>query len=78
MKAYILIQTDPTRMRQVAKALRGKKIGNCTMVSAETITGPYDVLVACEGPTLEAIWVCVAEGCAKAPGVQRTLTCLVV
>jgi len=78
MKAYVLIQTDPTRMRHVAKALRGKRIGGCKIVSAEAITGPYDVLVACEGPSLEAIWECVEKGCAKAGGVQHTVTCLVV
>lgn len=78
MKAYVLIQTGPTRMRQVAKALRGKRIGKCKFVSAEAITGPYDVIVVCEGPSLEAIWQCVEKGCAKGGGVQRTLTCLVV
>lgn len=78
MKAYVLIQAEPTRMRRVVEALRGKRIGGCKIVSAEAITGPYDVLVACEGPSLEAIWQCVQKGCAKAPGVQHTLTCLVV
>jgi len=78
MKAYVLIQADPKQVGSLVRALRGKKVGDCTLTSAEAITGPYDVLAACEGPSLEAIGRCVLEGCASAPGVQRTLTCLVV
>ena len=77
MKAYVLVQADPTRVRNVVDAVKGKGVAGCRVLSAEAVTGPYDVVLVCEGENLDAIGRCVLDVCARVQGVQRTLTCLV-
>ncbi len=65
-------------MLSLVEALRGKKVDACAITSAEAITGPYDVLAACEGPSLEVIGKFILKECASIPGFKQSMTCLVL
>ena len=77
MKAYVLMQVEPTKVQEIAEKVKGRGAGGGKCVSAEIITGPYDIVCVCEGPDLKAISACVLNCCSIA-GVQRTVTCPVV
>ena len=76
MKAYVLMQVEPAKARQIVKKVRGRGSGGAKCVSSELVTGPYDIVCVCQGPNLKAISECVLD-CCTVQGVQRTTTCLV-
>jgi uncharacterized protein with GYD domain len=76
MKAYCLMQVDPMKIEEVAEKVRGRGAGGAKCTSAEIVTGPYDIICVCEGPTPKAISTCVLRCCCIA-GVQRTTTCYI-
>jgi uncharacterized protein with GYD domain len=77
MKAYVLMQVEPTKVEEVAEKIRGRGAGGGKCSSVEIVAGPYDIVCLCEGPDLKAISTCVLKCCCVA-GVQRTTTCPVV
>jgi hypothetical protein len=48
------------------------------VVSAEDVTGPYDVIVRAEGQTLDELGKMVVSRIQLIDGITRTLTCPVV
>lgn len=71
MEAYVLIQTEVGRAEVVAKQLAGLP----GVVSAEYVTGPYDVVVRLHADTLAALQSDVVPTVQQVPGITRTLTC---
>jgi DNA-binding Lrp family transcriptional regulator len=71
-KAYILIECMVGRTREVVTGL--KKVNG--IISVDTVTGPYDAIAVIEGKTLSEIGDIVTN--ITAPGIVRTITCLVV
>ncbi len=71
MEAYVLIQTEVGRAEVVAKQLAGLP----GVVSAEYVTGPYDVVLRLSADTLAALQSDVVPAVQQAPGITRTLTC---
>jgi hypothetical protein len=71
-KAFILIETMVGRTREVVSGLRELK----GMKSVDTVTGPYDIIAVIEADTLPEIGDIVTG--IRIPGIQRTVTCLVV
>ena len=72
VSAYILIQTEVGKAAQVANevsAIEG-------VVSAEDVTGPYDVIGLVEAPGLGELGRDVVTSIQGVEGVLRTLTCL--
>jgi DNA-binding Lrp family transcriptional regulator len=72
--AYILIQTEVGKAAQVAAevgAIEG-------VVSAEDVTGPYDVIARAESPTVDDLGKMVVSRVQMIDGITRTLTCPVV
>jgi DNA-binding Lrp family transcriptional regulator len=65
VQAYILIQTS------VAQAVSG--ISGVTL--AEGVTGPYDVIMRCEAPSMEDFGRVILGKVQAVPGITRTLTC---
>lgn len=71
-KAYILIETDVGKSRDVAARLRS--LPGVTTVDA--VTGPYDIITIVEAPDLNAVGDLVTSKIHTIGGIARTVTCL--
>jgi DNA-binding Lrp family transcriptional regulator len=74
IKAYVLIQANPGKTGSVVKALTGVK----EVISADGVTGPYDVVALAETANLEELSRGVIGRIQAIEGVIRTLPCAVV
>ena len=74
VRAYVLIQTEVGKAAQVAAAV-GKIDG---VVSADDVTGPYDVIVRAEAGSVDDLGKMVVSKVQLIDGITRTLTCPVV
>ncbi|GAA3024906.1 Lrp/AsnC ligand binding domain-containing protein [Kitasatospora albolonga] len=74
VQAYILIQTEVGKATAVAQEIQ--KIQG--VVSAEDVTGPYDVIVRAEAATIDELGRLVVAQVQQIEGITRTLTCPVV
>ena len=72
--AYVLIQTEVGKAAHVAQNVR--KIGG--VVSADDVTGPYDVIVRTEADSLDDLGKMVVSQIQAVEGITRTFTCPVV
>ncbi len=52
MKAYVLMQVEPTKVEEVAEKVRGRGAGGAKCSSVEVVMVPYDIICLCEGPAL--------------------------
>ena len=74
VSAYILIQAEAGQAARVAREIATiKGVG-----SAEDVTGPYDVIVRAESPSLDVLAKLVVRKIQDVGGVTRTLTCPVI
>ncbi|KAA1378507.1 Lrp/AsnC ligand binding domain-containing protein [Aeromicrobium fastidiosum] len=74
VQAYILVQTEVGKAADVARAIAA--IDGVTL--AEDVTGPYDVIVRAEGPSMDELGTLVVSRIQAVAGITRTLTCPVV
>jgi len=74
VNAYILVQTEVGKATQVAREVARIK----GVLSAEHVTGPYDVIVRAEARTLDALSGQVLIKIQQVEGTTRTITCSVV
>ncbi len=74
VQAYILIQTEVGKARDVAAAI--DKITGVVRVDA--VTGPYDVVVLAEGHSVDELGRMIVSKIQYVPGITRTVTCSVV
>ena len=74
VSAYVLIQTEVGKAAQVASEVA--KIDG--VVSAEDVTGPYDVIVRAEARNVDDLGKLVVAKIQAVEGITRTLTCPVV
>ena len=74
VRAYVLIQTEVGKAAQVASEV-GKIDG---VVSADDVTGPYDVIVNAEADSVDELGKMVVSRVQLVEGITRTLTCPVV
>ncbi len=72
--AYVLIQAEVGKSVQVAQQLA--RIAG--IVSAENVTGPYDVIVRAEAETVDDLGRMVVNEMQLIDGITRTTTCQVV
>jgi len=72
--AYVLIQTEVGKAVQVARAARDI----AGVISADDVTGPYDVIVKTEASTLDELGKLVVSKIQAVEGITRTFTCPVV
>ena len=72
--AYVLIQTEVGKAVNVAEAAR--KITG--VLSADDVTGPYDVIVKTEANSLDELGKLVVSQIQSVEGITRTFTCPVV
>ncbi|GAA4886916.1 MULTISPECIES: Lrp/AsnC ligand binding domain-containing protein [Saccharopolyspora] len=74
VQAYILIQTEVGRAAAVAAEISGSP----GVISAEDVTGPYDVIVRAEAENVDLLGKMVVAKIQNVEGITRTLTCPVV
>ena len=74
LRAYVLIETATGAGPNLASLLRSMK----EVRSADRVTGPHDVIVVAEVVDLEALGKWLSERVHPLPGIQKTLTCVVV
>jgi DNA-binding Lrp family transcriptional regulator len=71
VEAFMLIQTEVGRAEVIAKQLATLP----GVLSAEYVTGPYDVVVRIGAETLDALKADVVPSVQQVSGITRTLTC---
>jgi DNA-binding Lrp family transcriptional regulator len=74
VQAYILIQTEVGKASSVTEEIRGLK----GVTDADDVTGPYDVIVKAEAPSVDDLGKMVVSKIQLVEGITRTLTCPVV
>jgi DNA-binding Lrp family transcriptional regulator len=74
VSAYILIQTEVGKAAQVASEVRDIS----GVISADDVTGPYDVIATAEAPSVDDLGKMVVSKVQMIEGITRTLTCPVV
>lgn len=74
VSAYILVQTNVGKAVEVVRAI--SKIPG--VKTADDVTGPYDVIVLAEAPTMDDLGTLVVAKVQQVAGITRTVTCPVV
>ncbi|MGC8511549.1 MAG: Lrp/AsnC family transcriptional regulator [Acidimicrobiales bacterium] len=74
VSAYVLIQTEIGRAASVAEAARRVE----GVISADDVTGPYDVIVRARSTSMDHLGGLVVSRLQTIEGITRTLTCPVV
>ncbi|MFY1633355.1 Lrp/AsnC ligand binding domain-containing protein [Solwaraspora sp. WMMB335] len=74
VQAYILIQTEVGKARDVADSIADIS----GVVRVDAVTGPYDVVVLTEAHTVDELGTMIVSRVQMVPGITRTLTCSVV
>jgi len=74
VQAYILVQTEVGKAAAVAAEIAGI----AGVISAEDVTGPYDVIVRAEAEDVDKLGQLVVARVQGVGGITRTLTCPVV
>jgi DNA-binding Lrp family transcriptional regulator len=73
VSAYILVQTEIGKASGVRKAIQ-----EIEGVTAEVVSGPYDVIVRATAPTVDDLSRDVVARVQGITGITRTLLCVVV
>jgi DNA-binding Lrp family transcriptional regulator len=71
VQVYILIQTEVGKASSVATSV--SKIPGVTL--AEGVTGPYDVIMRAQAPSMEELGRAILSKVQAVAGITRTLTC---
>lgn len=71
-RAFILIETEVGRSKQVAETLRSIP----EVLAADVITGSFDVIATIEAPSMSAMAEVVTGQIQSVRGVLRTITCV--
>ena len=74
VSAYILIQVDVGKSAVVSSGVAAIP----GVISAEEVTGPYDVIVKVESESLDTLGRNVVSRIQLVEGITRTLTCPVM
>ena len=74
VQAYILIQTEVGKARDVAMAIQGL----AGVVRVDAVTGPYDVIVLTEARSIDELGKLIVSKVQLVAGITRTVTCSVV
>jgi len=72
--AYVLVQTEVGKAASVAAAIAAFP----GVETANTVIGPYDVIVKVTGDTMDDVARNFQDGIKAVEGITRTLTCEIV
>ena len=78
VRGYILIEAEVGKAKSVGEAVRVLTHSQAKVVSVDTVTGPFDVIVQLEADDLDKLGNSITDGIQRVAGVQRTTTCLAV
>ena len=74
VRAFVLIQTEVGRAVHVVNAIRDI----AGVVSADLVTGPYDVIASASTDSIEELGRVVVSKIQTVEGISRTWTCPIV
>ena len=74
VQAFVLIQTEVGKAADVAGEVRAI----AGVISADDVTGPYDVIAKAEADSVDELGKMVVSRIQMAEGITRTLTCPIV
>jgi DNA-binding Lrp family transcriptional regulator len=74
VQAYILVQTEVGRAADVAQQISAI----AGVIQAESVTGPYDVIVRASAENVDELGKLVGAQIQAVVGITRTLTCPVL
>lgn len=74
VKAYVLIETEVGRTKDVVEAVHGLE----GVISVDVVTGPYDAIAIVRGETLNEVGALITARVHPITGITRTVTCLAV
>ena len=74
VKAYVLIEAQVGKTKQVVEAIRNIQ----EVAYVGVVTGPYDAIAVIQTETLNNLGDLVAERVHLIAGISRTVTCIVV
>jgi DNA-binding Lrp family transcriptional regulator len=74
LRVYVLIETQVGKTEEVVKAL--SKLED--VVSADAVTGPYDVIAVVECETIQKLGECITSKVQTIRGISRTVSCIAV
>lgn len=78
VRGYVLIEAEVGRSKGVGEAVLEIIRKDARVVSVDTVTGPYDVIVQLEADDLDKLGTAITDGLQHIDGVARTTTCLAV
>jgi DNA-binding Lrp family transcriptional regulator len=76
--AWVLVQTEVGKARHAADLLAAMEAPGVKVLTADTVTGPYDIIARLEGDSLDNLTNAVERTLEHAGGVQDTITCLAI
>ena len=74
VKAYVLIETQVGKTKEVVEAIRWLK----GVALVDVVTGPYDAIAVIQAATLNEIGDLIVAKVHPIAGISRTVTCLVL
>ena len=78
VRGYVLIETDVASAKSDGLELTSLSYAGTTIVSVDTVTGPFDVIMQIEATDLDTLGNSITDAIQSVDGVQRTTTCLAV
>jgi DNA-binding Lrp family transcriptional regulator len=78
VSGWILVQAGIGSARVVADTFATFTAKGIRILSADTVTGPHDVIVHLEADSLDQLGAAVETALAGVSGVQNTFTCLTI
>jgi DNA-binding Lrp family transcriptional regulator len=74
MKAYVLVEAAIGKVAQILKKVQAIP----SVVDANAVAGPYDLIILLQAETPEKIGQLVMEQIHNIPGVNYTMTCIAI
>ncbi len=78
VRGYVLIEGEVGQAKRVGELVQALSHTDAKVISVDTVTGPFDVIVQLEADDLDKLGNCITDGIQRVEGVQRTTTCLAV
>ncbi len=76
VRGYVLIESEVGEAKSVGETIQRLTHADARVLSVDTVTGPFDVIVQLEADDLDKLGNCITDGIQSVEGVQRTTTCL--
>lgn len=71
VNAYLMIETEPARIQELTEELAGMTLDHTVIKSVHAVSGQYNLIAFVEGPTMQDIANCTAEGIANVVGIRQ-------